>query len=37
MAKAEPNHSPRFFVDEAALEVGVRALSALALDYLGAR
>jgi amidohydrolase len=37
MARAEPNHSPRFFVDEASLEVGVRVLSALALDYLGAR
>jgi amidohydrolase len=37
MAKAEPNHSPRFFVDEAVLEVGVRVLSALALDYLGGK
>ena len=31
---AAPNHSPRFFVDEAALPVGVRALSHLAVDYL---
>ncbi len=29
-----PNHSPRFFADEAALPVGVRALSNLAVDYL---
>ena len=29
-----PNHSPRFFADEAALPVGVRALANLALDYL---
>jgi amidohydrolase len=29
-----PNHSPRFFVDEAALPVGVRALAHLAVDYL---
>jgi amidohydrolase len=36
MARAEPNHSPRFFVDESALELGARALSALAVDYLSA-
>jgi len=29
-----PNHSPRFFVDEAALPLGVRALANLAVDYL---
>jgi amidohydrolase len=34
---APPNHSPRFFVDEAALPVGVRLLSSLALDYLSGR
>jgi amidohydrolase len=34
---AAPNHSPRFFVDEAALPVGVRALSHLAVDYLTGR
>jgi amidohydrolase len=28
------NHSPRFFVDEAALPVGVRALAHAAVDYL---
>jgi amidohydrolase len=32
-----PNHSPRFFVDEAALPVGVRALAHAAVDYLSAR
>jgi len=31
---AAPNHSPYFFADEGALEVGVRALSQLAVDYL---
>jgi len=32
------NHSPRFFVDEAALPIGVRALAHVAVDYLsGAR
>ena len=31
---AASNHSPRFFVDEDALQLGVRAMSALALDYL---
>jgi len=32
-----PNHSPRFYVDEAALPVGVRALAHLAVDYLSAQ
>ena len=33
------NHSPRFYADEAALPVGLRALAHLAVDYLrgGAR
>jgi amidohydrolase len=31
---AAPNHSPRFFVDEAALPLGTRLLAQLALDYL---
>jgi amidohydrolase len=31
---AAPNHSPRFFADEAALVTGVRALASLAADYL---
>jgi amidohydrolase len=33
-ATAAANHSPRFFVDEDALVVGVRALANLALDYM---
>jgi amidohydrolase len=33
-SKAAPNHSPRFYVDEAALPVGVRALAHVAVDYL---
>jgi len=32
--KAAPNHSPRFFVDESALRLGVHSLAQLALDYL---
>ena len=31
-----PNHSPRFYADERALPVGVRALTALTLDYMAA-
>ena len=31
---ASKNHSPHFFADEAALPVGVRAMTFLALDYL---
>ncbi len=34
VAKAAPNHSPRFFVDERCLVTGVRLLSHLAADYL---
>ncbi|MFT7774866.1 amidohydrolase [Roseateles sp.] len=33
-SKAYSNHSPRFIVDERGLEVGVRALANLAVDYL---
>ena len=33
---AAPNHSPRLFVDEKCLRLGVRTLSALALDWLSA-
>ena len=33
---AAPNHSPRFFVDEACLKLGVKTLSALALEWLAA-
>jgi amidohydrolase len=31
---AAPNHSPKFYVDERALPIGVRLLSDLAVDYL---
>ena len=33
---AAPNHSPRFFIDEASLVTGVRALAHLACDFLEA-
>jgi amidohydrolase len=33
---AAPNHSPRFYVDEECLKLGVKALSGLALDWLAA-
>ena len=33
LAKAAPNHSPRFFVDEGCLLPGVRALAQLACDF----
>jgi len=33
---AAPNHSPRFFVDEACLKIGMRTLAGLALDWLEA-
>jgi len=35
-ATVAPNHSPRFFVDEQGLVLGVRALAQLACDYLDA-
>jgi len=35
-AKAAPNHSPRFHVDERALLLGVRSLAHLACDFLDA-
>ncbi len=34
--KAAPNHSPRFYIDEACLLLGVRALAHVACDYLEA-
>jgi amidohydrolase len=34
LATADSNHSPRFYVDEAALPTGSRALAQLAADYL---
>ena len=36
VAHAAPNHSPRFYVDEECLKLGVRTLGALALDWLAA-
>jgi amidohydrolase len=35
-AKAAPNHSPRFFIDEGCLVTGVRALAHLACDWIEA-
>ena len=35
-SQAAANHSPRFFVDESVLPLGVRALAALTLDFLAA-
>jgi amidohydrolase len=34
-AQAAPNHSPRFFADEGALKLGIRALANLVVDYPG--
>ncbi len=34
-AEAAPNHNPRFFVHEPAMETGLRAMVAVALDYVG--
>lgn len=36
LAEAPSNHSPRFFADERALTLGVRAMTNLAVDYLTA-
>lgn len=33
-AEAAPNHNPEFFVDEAALVVGTRAMATMVVDYL---
>jgi amidohydrolase len=33
-AKAAPNHSPRFFLDESAIVPGIRAQANLTVDYL---
>jgi amidohydrolase len=35
-AQSAPNHSPRFFVDESALLLGMRSLAHLTLDYMAA-
>ncbi len=37
LRRAVPNHSPRFFMDERCLKLGVKALSALAVDWLAAQ
>jgi amidohydrolase len=37
LTQVAANHSPKFFVDEAALPVGVRAMAHLAVDYLAGR
>jgi metal-dependent amidase/aminoacylase/carboxypeptidase family protein len=36
LGQAAPNHSPKFFVDEAVLVPGMRSLANLAMDYLSA-
>ena len=36
LAAAAPGHSPRFYLDEACLVLGVKALSSLAVDWLAA-
>ena len=35
--KVFPNHSPRFWIDEGVLKIGVRTLSNLTLDYLSGK
>jgi amidohydrolase len=37
VGSAAPNHSPRFYVDENCLKLGVRSLGTLALDWLAAQ
>jgi len=37
LASAAPNHSPRFYLDEACLKLGVKSLASLALDWLATR
>jgi len=36
-ARAPSNHSPAFFLDESALDLGLRALLTASLDFLHAR
>ena len=36
LRQAVPNHSPRFYLDEGCLKLGVKALSSLAVDWLAA-
>ena len=33
-AKAPSNHSPKFYIDESGLELGVRAMLGVAVDFL---
>jgi amidohydrolase len=35
--KVFPNHSPRFWIDEGVLKIGVKSLANLTLDYLSGR
>jgi len=37
LASAAPNHSPRFYLDEDCLKLGVKAMASLALDWLASR
>ena len=37
LSKVSDNHSPKFFVDESGLLLGIRSLAALAVDYLQMR
>jgi len=37
IASSAPGHSPRFYLDEDCLKIGLAALSALALDWLGSQ
>ena len=37
LAAAAPNHSPRFYLDEGCLKLGVKSLASLALDWLASR
>ena len=34
LSEAIPNHSPLFYIDEAVLAIGMRAMAHLAVDYL---
>jgi metal-dependent amidase/aminoacylase/carboxypeptidase family protein len=36
-AKAAPNHSPGFFVDESALVIGTRTMASLAVNFLSSQ
>jgi amidohydrolase len=37
LSAAAPGHSPRFYLDEDCLELGVKALASLAVDWLAAQ